>query len=68
MSTEVDPPIKTFEEKNIAKADGTTYNIYTDGLKIHTTIDLAYQKHAEKAVFDHMFSAYSTGANLKYRN
>jgi len=45
---------KTFEENNIVKADGSAYNIYTDGLKIHTTIDLKYQMHAEKAVFDHM--------------
>jgi len=28
--------------------------IYTDGLKIHTTIDLKYQKHAEAAVVNHM--------------
>lgn len=45
---------KTLEENEITKADGTAYNIYTDGLKIYTTIDLTYQKHAEKAVFDHM--------------
>lgn len=45
---------KTFEENNIKKADGSSYNIYTDGLKVYTTIDLSYQKHAEKAVFDHM--------------
>lgn len=45
---------KTLREKNIKKADGSEYNIYTDGLQIYTTIDLTYQKHAEKAVFDHM--------------
>ncbi len=43
-----------FKEKNITKPDGTEYNIYTDGLKIYTTIDLDYQRNAEKAVFDHM--------------
>ncbi len=42
------------QEQNIVKADGTDYNIYKDGLKIHTTIDLNYQKHAEQAVKDHM--------------
>ena len=42
------------EEKHILKSDNTPYNIYTDGLKIYTTIDLNYQRHAEKAVFDHM--------------
>jgi penicillin-binding protein 1A len=45
---------KTLEEKNIRKPDGTAYNIYTDGLKIFTTIDLNYQKHAEAAVFEQM--------------
>ncbi len=43
-----------FQEKGIKKADGTDYNIYTDGLKIYTTIDLNYQKHAEEAVKNHM--------------
>ena len=45
---------KLFVEKNIKKPDGTEYNIYTDGLKIYSTIDLDYQRDAEKAVFDHM--------------
>ena len=45
---------KLFKEKNIKKADGTDYNIYTDGLRIYTTLDLDYQKHAEEAVFEHM--------------
>ena len=43
-----------FEKENITKEDGSAYNIYTDGLKIYTTIDLNYQKHAEKAVKEHM--------------
>ncbi len=43
-----------FKEENITKADGTAYNIYTDGLKIYTTIDLNYQKYAEEAVVEHM--------------
>ena len=43
-----------FSSKDIKKADGTDYNIYTDGLKIYTTIDLQYQEYAEKAVHDHM--------------
>lgn len=42
------------EENNIRKEDGTTYNIYTDGLTINTTIDLDYQKYAEEAVSEHM--------------
>lgn len=43
-----------FEEKDIKKSDGTSYNIYTDGLQIYTTLDLQYQKHAEDAVLEHM--------------
>lgn len=45
---------KLFKEKGIKKSDGTEYNIYTDGLKVITTIDLDYQRNAEKAVFEHM--------------
>ncbi len=36
------------------KADGTPYNVWKDGLKIYTTIDPIYQKHAEEAMFEHM--------------
>lgn len=43
-----------FEEKNIKKPDGSAYNIYTDGLKIYTTIDLSYQRNAEAALKEHM--------------
>jgi penicillin-binding protein 1A len=43
-----------FEEKDILKPDGTDYNIYTDGLKIFTTIDLSYQRNAEEALQEHM--------------
>ncbi len=40
--------------ENIRKPDGSEYNIYTDGLKIYTTIDLTYQKYAEQAVDEYM--------------
>ena len=36
------------------KPDGSKYNIYLDGLKIHTTIDSRMQKYAEDAVAQHM--------------
>ncbi len=36
------------------KSDGTDYNIYTDGLKIYTTIDSRMQKYAEEAVYEHI--------------
>lgn len=36
------------------KADGEFYNIYTDGLKIYTTIDSRMQQYAEEAVRQHV--------------
>lgn len=36
------------------KADGTNYNVYTDGLKIHTTIDSRMQGYLEEAVHEHV--------------
>ena len=38
------------------KWDGTHYNLYTDGLKIHTTLDTRIQRYAEKAMKQHMAS------------
>ncbi len=43
-----------FTRQHITKPDGTEYNVFTDGLKIYTTIDLTYQKYAEEAVWEHM--------------
>ncbi|MDA9803281.1 transglycosylase domain-containing protein [Flavobacteriaceae bacterium] len=40
--------------KRNSKADGTEYNIYSDGLKIYTTIDSKMQRYAENAVDSHM--------------
>jgi penicillin-binding protein 1A len=40
--------------KNFNKPDGRPYNIYTDGLKIYTTINSRMQQYAEEAVNDHM--------------
>ena len=36
------------------KKDGSSYNLYTDGLKIFTTIDSRMQKYAEEAVQEHV--------------
>lgn len=36
------------------KPDGTDYNMYSDGLKIYTTIDSRMQKYAEEAVNEHL--------------
>ena len=40
--------------KDTYKSDGTSYNIYEDGVKIYTTIDPVVQAHAEAAMKDHM--------------
>lgn len=36
------------------KKDGSRYDIYTDGLKIYTTIDSRMQEYAEQSVFGHV--------------
>lgn len=36
------------------KKDGTNYNIYTDGLKIYTTIDSRMQRYAEESMRGHV--------------
>ncbi len=46
-------PLFGWIQKN-PKADGTLYDIYSDGLKIYTTIDSRMQRYAEQAVNDHM--------------
>lgn len=46
-------PLYGWVEKN-PKPDGTKYNIYTDGLRIYTSIDSRMQKYAEESVIDHL--------------
>ncbi len=48
-------PLYGFFEKN-RKQDGSKYDIYSDGLKIYTTIDSRMQTYAEEAVDEHMKS------------
>ena len=40
--------------KENPKEDGSYYNIYSDGLKVYTTIDASMQAYAEEAVQRHM--------------
>ena len=49
----INNPLYGWCEKNIKK-DGSKYNLYTDGLKIYTTLDSRMQKYAEEAVTDHL--------------
>ncbi len=45
---------KILSSPEYRKPDGTEYNIYRDGLKIYTTLDLKTQKYAEEAMLEHM--------------
>lgn len=38
----------------IAKPDGTPYDVYTDGLKVYTTVDRRMQRYAEWAMREHL--------------
>lgn len=40
--------------KDNPKPDGTQYDIFRDGLKVHVTIDSRMQKYAEEAMEEHM--------------
>lgn len=46
-------PLYGWIEKN-PKPDGSHYNLYTDGLKIYSTIDIRMQEYAEEAVRIHL--------------
>ena len=46
-------PLFGWCEKN-TKKDGTKYNLYTDGLKIYTTLDSRMQQYAEDAVTEYL--------------
>ena len=52
LSWEKDP-LYGWCKKN-TKRDGSNYNIYTDGLRIITTIDSRMQQDAEEAVYGHV--------------
>ncbi len=53
--------------KENTKSDGSNYNLYTDGLKVYTSINFKMQRYAEQAVNKHMhelqgqfFKSYKT--------
>ena len=46
--------------RRIRKKDGSNYNIYTDGLKIYTTINSHMQRYAEEAVEEHVGEYFAT--------
>jgi len=51
---ELKKDVENWCDRNINPKTKEPYNIYTDGLKIYTTIDSRMQKYAEQAVCDHM--------------
>lgn len=54
--------------KEHPKADGTEYNIYSDGLKIYTTIDSRMQQYAEEAVEEHLVNLQKLFFEREKRN
>lgn len=46
-------PLYGWCNKNFKK-DGSPYNVYTDGLKVFTTINFHMQQYAEQAVYEHV--------------
>ena len=46
-------PLYGWCNKNFKK-DGSPYNVYSDGLKVFTTIDSRMQNYAEEAVYQHV--------------
>ncbi len=46
-------PLYGWCNKNF-KADGTPYNLYSDGLKIYSTVDSRMQRYAEEAMAEHL--------------
>lgn len=46
-------PLYGWCKKNL-KVDGSHYDLYSDGLKIYTTLDSRMQKYAEEAVVEHL--------------
>ena len=62
-----DDPLYGWCNKN-KKADGTPYNVYTDGLKIYTTIDTRMQKYAEEACYEHVVGYLQPEFNRGNRN
>ncbi|MBR5441143.1 MAG: transglycosylase domain-containing protein [Prevotella sp.] len=59
-------PVYGWCNKNMRK-DGKPYNIYTDGLKVYTSIDTRMQKYAEDAVYQHVVKYLQPAFNRSMR-
>lgn len=60
-------PLYGWIEKN-PKPDGSLYNLYTDGLRIYSTIDLSMQQYAEEAVLEHVGNTLQPAFNQEKKN
>ncbi len=54
--------------KKHTKKDGSFYNVYTDGLKIYTTLDSRMQRYAEEAVYGHVAKYLQSAFNRENSN
>ena len=63
----VSDPLYGWCNKNFKK-DGKPYNIYTDGLRIFTTIDSRMQIYAEEAVYGHVTKFLQPAFNKENRS
>ncbi len=59
-------PLYGWCNKNVKK-NGEPYNVYTDGLRIYTTIDSRMQQYAEDAVYEHVSKTLQPTFNREKR-
>ncbi|MCL2562111.1 MAG: transglycosylase domain-containing protein [Rikenellaceae bacterium] len=60
-------PLFGWVHKN-SKPDGTPYNIFSDGLRIYTTINSTMQRYAEEAVYTRLENEIQPAMEAQYRN
>lgn len=61
-----DNPLYGWILKN-PKPDGSYYNLYTDGLRIYSTIDVTMQDYAEEAVMQHLGGTLQPAFDAEHR-
>lgn len=59
-------PLCGWCNKNV-KRNGEPYNVYTDGLRVYTTIDSRMQRYAEQACYDHVVKYLQPAFNNENR-
>lgn len=62
-----DDPLYGWCNKN-TKRNGQNYNVYTDGLRIYTTIDTRMQRYAEEAMTRHLVKDLQPAFNRENRH